>query len=490
MKMREQLDHATAILSAQLESSIDGILVVDSHERIVCFNSRFADLWRLPSEVLDSGADGKAIAFVLDQLSDPRGFLARVREYYKHRWMRGRDEVALRDGRVFERYTAPIHGPRGRYKGRIWHFRDVTAARENAAERRQVEAKYRQLFEAATDPVFVLDACTRRIEDANRAALARFGYAKPELLRLRGEDLDADKRDARSALRIYWLRRRWPARITRPLRTKHGEDFPAEIGGGAFLHNGRVKLIGMVRDTTLRERAAETERLRERERLQRELVATVSHELRTPIAAIRGFAETLAAGAHDDPKTRAEFVHTILRQSERVSRLIDDLLTLSVLETGRRKASLESVDAARLTADIVAAMRPVAKKRRLKISADVRGSLRLRADAGQLTQALQNLLDNAVKFSPAGSKISLAAARKGAKTVLTVTDEGPGVPKEELARIFEPFHRCAATRALPGAGLGLAIVRQVAAVHGGRAWAENRPAKGAAFHLELPADAA
>src|SRR4051794_20663798 len=128
MRVRDQLDHATAILSAQLESSIDGILIVDAHERVVCYNNRFADLWRIPESALNSSSDRKLIAAVVDRLADADAFVARVREYYEHRWLRGRDEIALKDGRTFERYTAPIFGPRGRYKGRVWHFRDVTSA--------------------------------------------------------------------------------------------------------------------------------------------------------------------------------------------------------------------------------------------------------------------------------------------------------------------------------------------------------------------------
>src|SRR6185503_19536141 len=108
--------------------------------------------------------------------------------------------------------TAPIFGPRGRYKGRVWHFRDVTEARENVRLRRVMEVKYRHLFEAQSDPVLVLDAGTRRVEDANKAALAKFGWTKKELSEMRAEELDNESATARAALKLYWRRQRWPKR--------------------------------------------------------------------------------------------------------------------------------------------------------------------------------------------------------------------------------------------------------------------------------------
>jgi signal transduction histidine kinase len=250
-----------------------------------------------------------------------------------------------------------------------------------------------------------------------------------------------------------------------------------------------VKLIGTIRDVSDRLRAEEFDRLREREKIQRELVATVSHELRSPIAAIHGFAETLAAGASEDPKARQEFIHTILRQSSRLCKLVEDLMTLSVLENGRRKPQLEEIDAGRLIDDLVAGMAPTVKKRHVRLRAAATPGLRVKGDPGQLTQALQNLVDNALKFSPGRTQISLEACRMRDGVLFRVADQGPGIPPDQLQRVFEPFHRAGQTDKVPGVGLGLAIVKQVVAGHGGKVWAENRPQGGCVFQFTLPSEA-
>ncbi len=481
------LRYQNALLSAQQESSIDGILTVDAAGRIVSYNRRFAELWELPPHVLSSRSDNDAVNAILPRILDPQRFLEDVADYYRHRWKRGLDEIALRDGRTFDRYTAPIFGPRGRYCGRVWFFRDVTAQRAEVERRIATEARYRELFEADSDPALVVDARTRRIEDANRAAVRHLGYAKSELIGLKAECLDPSPGEARTALRLWVSTGRWPRSIRRTLRRKDGTLFPAEINSGRFRQGAALKIVATLRDITDRERAAQAELLRERETLQRQFVATVSHELRTPIAAIRGFAETLMAGALDDAGSRRDFVETIFKHSMRVGQLVDDLLTLSLLESGRRQLRLEDVAARRFIADFVSGMEPVARRRRHRLTMDVCPDLVVRADSSQLTQVLQNLVDNALKFSPPGTKVTVEANSRGGLGYFRVRDSGPGIPSGQLGKVFEPFHRCEQTEKVHGAGLGLAIARQIVQAHGGRIWAESDGAHGTTVQFTLPA---
>jgi two-component system, OmpR family, phosphate regulon sensor histidine kinase PhoR len=221
--------------------------------------------------------------------------------------------------------------------------------------------------------------------------------------------------------------------------------------------------------------------------VQKELVATVSHELRTPIAAIKGFAETLLGGALDDPQWNREFTATILRHSDRLTRLVDDLLAFSLLESGRRKPQAEPVDLSRLVWDFIAGMEPVARSRRQKLAARMPKELKVCVDPTQITQVLQNLVDNACKFGRSGDTVRIEAGRVEGFALLKVVDAGPGIPPEEAQRIFEPFHRIDdARKQKPGAGLGLAIARRIVESHGGRIWAERRPQGGSVFAFTLP----
>ena len=491
MAAKDLKTHRQALLQAQYEASVDGILMVDADAKIVSCNTRFAELWDIPDRLLSSRDDEPVLAYVLNKVSDSEGFLQRVRELYENRWEKAFDEIELKDGRTIERYTTPVFGPGKRYLGRVWYFRDVTDRRRAEDSQRTTEARYRELFEAGSDAVIVVDLDTMRIEDANRAAARLFGYSKSELLRLTVDRLCAEPDLALQTLRAAPRVGAGPAAPGRGLIVrKDGTAFPAEIAAGRYRHGGAPKAIAALRDVSERERAAQAEFFREREQLQRQFVATVSHELRTPISAIQGFAETLLAGALDDQSARRDFVRTIHRHSHRLAKLVDDLLTLSIFESGRRSLNLELIEAERFVQDFVGGMEPVAKRRGAKLIADICPKLRLQADSARLTQVLQNLVDNAIKFGkPKRCTVRITAQEENGQARFAVVDDGPGIPQLQLERVFEPFHRVGGTRA-PGAGLGLAIVRQVVVAHGGRVWVESQPGQGACFRFTLPLEPA
>ena len=475
------------MLEAQYEAAVDGILMVDADGGIVSYNQRFIELWEIPPGVLVSRSDERALAYVLDKLADSAGFLKRVRELYENRWEKGFDEIELKDGRTIDRYTTPVFGPGKRYLGRVWYFRDVTDRRRAEDSQRSTEARYRELFEAGSDAVIMIDLSTQRIEDANRAALSLFGYTKAELLAMKVDRLYVEPELAIKTLRGLDADGNPAAMpLRRTLARKDGSHFSAEIAAGRYYHGRAHKAIAALRDTSDRERAAQAEFFREREQLQRQFVATVSHELRTPISAIQGFAETLLGGALDDKSTRRDFVRTIHRHSHRLAKLVDDLLMLSVFESGRRSLNLESIEASRFVDDFVAGMAPLAKRRGARLVAEISPKLRLHADSARLTQVLQNLVDNAIKFGkPKRTTVRITAEGAGGHARFAVSDDGPGIPEPQLERVFEPFHRLEASRH-PGAGLGLAIVRQVVLAHGGRVWAESKPGQGTCFRFTLP----
>ena len=474
------------LLDAQYQASPDGILIVDAEGVVVSYNDRFLELWGIPSGVLSTRSDDRALAYVLDKVADRDGFLARVRSLYENKSEKAFDEVDLRDGRTIERYTTPVASPSGRYQGRVWYFRDVTARRQAEESKRSAEARYGELFEAGSDAVLLIDLASRRIEDANRAALALFGYAKPELLKLKADRLHEEPARAARAIRDLLDGAPWPGPVRHVMRRKDGSTFPAEIAVNRYQQGREQKAVAALRDLTDRERAAQAEFFREREQLQRQLVATVSHELRTPIAAIQGFAETLLAGALEDETARRDFVSTIHRHSGRLAKLVEDLLTLSLFESNRKTLHLEPVDVRKFVWEFIAGMEPVARRRGARIKADVPPKLMVLADPSRLTQVLQNLVDNALKYGrPKRAFVCIEATVTDGLARLSVRDDGPGIPKDQLQRVFEPFHRLDGRR-VPGAGLGLAIVRQIVQAHGGRVWAESEPEQGCRMVFTLP----
>jgi two-component system phosphate regulon sensor histidine kinase PhoR len=231
-------------------------------------------------------------------------------------------------------------------------------------------------------------------------------------------------------------------------------------------------------------------RQRKLEGLRREFVANVSHELRTPLSVIKGYIETLVDGHRGMPvEDREKFLLTIQRHAERLNSLVEDLLTLSRLESSSPGLKPEPTDLPELLTGLVSDVRkrPAAAGHTIELTVAA-GVGELLLDPMRITQVMENLLDNAVKYSPAGSRIEVTAETDGEGVKVCVRDNGPGIPPEDLARIFERFYRVdkGRSREKGGTGLGLSIVKHIVQLHGGRVWVESEPGAGAAFYFHLP----
>lgn len=230
-------------------------------------------------------------------------------------------------------------------------------------------------------------------------------------------------------------------------------------------------------------------RLRRLEQVRRDFVANVSHELRTPLASIKGFAETLIDGALDDKEHRLGFVKTIEEQAVQLSKLVDDLLDLSSIESGHRQPRLAPTDLRALAVEVSRRFAAAAADRGVTLAAGASGPAGALADADQVRQILANLIDNAIKYTDSGGRVEISLETKGGEVVTSVRDSGVGIPEADLARVFERFYRVdkSRSREAGGTGLGLAIVKHLVEAQGGRVWVESRQPGGSTFHFALKA---
>jgi len=232
--------------------------------------------------------------------------------------------------------------------------------------------------------------------------------------------------------------------------------------------------------------------LRRADRVRRDFVANVSHELRTPLTAVRGYVEALLDGGIDPAETR-RFLEIIARHTLRMERLVRDLLRLARLDAGQEEREHVACPVETLFAGVEAELASSIEARRQCVRRDVApDAATVAGDPARLHDAWRNLLENAIKYSPEGGTITMAARRRNGTILLTVTDEGPGIPEAALPRVFERFYRVDKARSRGerdpgGTGLGLAIVKHLIELHGGRVTATNRPDGGAVFTVELPA---
>jgi two-component system phosphate regulon sensor histidine kinase PhoR len=228
--------------------------------------------------------------------------------------------------------------------------------------------------------------------------------------------------------------------------------------------------------------------LKRADQIRRDFVANVSHELRTPLTAIRGYVEALSE-TDVNPEENRRFLDIIARHTLRMERLVKDLLRLARLDAGQETLDVNRCDTRGLVHAVVADLTPSLDERRQRVSVTIApGAETVVADAAKLHDVLRNLIANAITYSPEQSEIRVDARRVDGRIAVSVSDRGPGIPEEDLTRVFERFYRVDKSRARDpgGTGLGLAIVKHLVGLHGGEVRVENRADGGAKFTVTLP----
>jgi len=229
--------------------------------------------------------------------------------------------------------------------------------------------------------------------------------------------------------------------------------------------------------------------LRRLERLREDFVANVSHELKTPLAGIKAFAETLLDGAIADPEHNVNFVQRIAGQAQRLEQLIVDLLSLARIESGHEQFDIGPIDVGGIVAERVAAHSPLAEAKRIQVSVQPASeSLEALADEEGLREIIDNLLGNAIKYTPEDGRVTVRWRGEAEQLVLDIEDSGIGIPAKDRERIFERFYRVdkARSRALGGTGLGLSIVKHLVQAFGGTVSVSSQPGQGSTFTVRLP----
>jgi len=372
-----------------------------------------------------------------------------------HFWWRRRYALAQEEARRLERQT---------------HY-DAEAHQRALS---QIQAQQDALFNSMTEGVLILDAAGR-IQLANQALQKLTGTTdeirgRTVLEAFRVPDLNDLVQRVGIERCVTGVEIEWSGLHSRCLQVNAAAIVSAELRP-----QGTILVF---HDLT---------RLRQLENTRQEFVANVSHELRTPLSLIKGYVETLIDGAKDDPAVASRFLQTILKHADRLNYLIEDLLTLSRLESGA-SLNLQRVEIRPIAERVLEDLATHAREKAIFFNDAVPAGLVARADSDRLQQALFNLVDNGIKYGRQGGSVEVGARRVDEETVeVWVSDNGPGIPPESQDRIFERFYRVdrGRSREQGGTGLGLSIVKHIIQSHGGKVWVKSELGQGSTFFFTL-----
>lgn len=350
---------------------------------------------------------------------------------------------------------------------------------EESRRRHQAEAEHSRqssLFDSMVEGVLVLNQALR-VELTNKAFDTLFEVPQES----RGKPLIELVRSHRLIEFATRIQREAAPGATE-LDLPGGKQMSLRVSGAVF-NSANAQPFGIVlvfHDVT---------RLKQLENTRQEFVANVSHELRTPLSLIKGATETLMEGAKEDPASRDRFLQMILKHTDRLTFLIEDLLTISRLEADQALMNFQHMPVFPVAQRVVTDLAGKAAKKSITLRNEIPPAVEARMDGDRIQQVLFNLVDNAISYGTAGGWVRLScddAASAG--LLISVEDNGPGIPVDARQRVFERFFRLdrARSREHGGTGLGLAIVKHIVQAHEGRVWVEGDPGKGARFCFTLP----
>lgn len=495
----EETSRQKDLMQLILGSITDGVVVADTNGKFLLFNAAAEHFVGVGA--VDAAPDTWSKqygAFRPDGVTAfPSNELPLVRA------MRGENvdavEVFIRnanvpDGRLLSITGRPLRGEDGALKGGVVVLQDITLQKQTGEALRQSEERYHLLFDSNPHPVWVYDLKSLAVLDVNPSAVQNYGYSREEFLSLTIKDIRPP--EYVPAL-LESAARATPGTETAGVwkhRKKDGTLIDVEITSRPLVYDGRDARLVVATDVSVRKRAEEA-LVRAKEEAERtskfkdQFLSTMSHELRTPLNAVLGFSDLLADGRYgplnDKQRRYIDHIHT---GGKHLLTLISDILDLSKIEAGRMELAMETISVQSTFAEVLSVMQPLADKKSHGLTTSCEAGLAVRADATRLKQVLMNLLGNAIKFTPNGGRIELAAHPDGGSVRMEVRDSGPGIPLDEQKRIFEAFYRLRESgKKTEGTGLGLAITQRLVELHGSGLKLTSHQGQGSCFYFSLPA---
>ena len=494
----EELKNSLSLLEATLESIHNGILVVSHNGDVLRTNAKFAELWHMPAEVIASKRDSVLLEFAVTQLADPGLFMSKVTELYAQPEEENIDLVNLKDGRIFERISKPIYLG-GAPIGRVWSFLDITERRQTEEALLREQYLLAALMDHIPDHIYFKDLSSRFFRN-NRAHVQSFGLSDPAALR---DKSDFDFFVQEAAQPQYDDEQE----IIKTGQTLNKEELTIRNDQSRnWYHTTKMPLLdkdkkivgtfGISRDITDRKRAEDELRLKNEQLLtanteKDKFFSIIAHDIRSPFNAFLGFtrimAEELPSMRLDDMQKMALLMR---KSATNLYRLLENLLQWSSLQRGVTPFNPAPLLLLTKTKESMVFAIEAADKKGIAVSFQIPESLEVFADENMFGSIVRNLSMNAVKFTPQGGKVSIAAKTVPDNLVeISISDTGIGMSPEMVGNLFllDIDTSRKGTEGEPSTGLGLILCKDFVERNNGKIRTESEEGMGTTFYFTLPA---
>jgi PAS domain S-box-containing protein len=497
-KLKQDYKDFDSINEAVLESIYQGILVVNDQGMVIKTNSKFAEIWSIPGELIAQGDDKKLLDSITGQLSDPEQFLAKVNELYAQPEAESDDIIYLKDGRIIDRVSRPFY-LQGKPRGRVWSFMDITEHQKVEDTIHNEQLVLRTLVDNLPDSIYCKDlACRKTLvnqvelkymkarSEAEVLGKDDFDFYPPEIAERFYED---DQMVMQTGIPVlnreeYIIdedgQKRWLLTSKLPLR---GSD------------NQIVGLIGIGRDITKR-KLAETEiKLKNEQLIQAhaekdKFFSIIAHDLRNPFSSFLALTKIMDEQFSDlSLEEIHELTHSLKNSAANLYSLLENLLQWARMKQGLIPFNPTMIALQSMVDESLAIIREPAKIKGIDLINHIAEGVTVCADSNSLQTVIRNLVANAVKFTPKGGKITLTAAKRQDDTVeIVITDTGIGMSQSIIDNLFRSDARInrPGTEGEPSTGLGLLLCKEFIEKQGGTIWAVSEEGKGSEFHFTVP----